>query len=84
MLLPNKREETYTKFLTLLREAALQRDIKLAPGTVFFYFEHAAWCAFETVFPGSTLRGCFSITASVSGERYRDVDSQFATLKMRI
>jgi len=58
-LLPNKREETYTRFLTLLREAAFQKGIELAPETVLLDFENAVWSAVETVFPGSTLRGCF-------------------------
>jgi len=58
-LLPNKREETYTRFLTLLKEASSQKGILIAPETVLLDFENASWNAVETVFPGSTLRGCF-------------------------
>lgn len=58
-LLPNKREETYTRFFTLIREAAFQRGIELAPGTVLVDFEIASWSAIASVFPESTIRGCF-------------------------
>jgi len=58
-LLPNKKEDTYVRFFTLLRDAVLVRDSVLTPGTFLLDFEIAAWNSVNTVFPLAQIRGCF-------------------------
>jgi len=59
-LLPNKTEQTYTRFFTLLRDAIRGRiQTVLTPEIVMLDFEMAVRNAVKAAFPLCTLRLCF-------------------------
>ncbi|XP_033724691.1 uncharacterized protein LOC117314710 [Pecten maximus] len=52
-------QQTYTRFLTLLKMTMNEYNLPLQPTTVFVDFEAAAHNAIHQVFPGVTVKGCF-------------------------
>ena len=57
-LLPNKSQDTYERFLTLLQDRAFEKNVPLNPETIMMDYEMAAWRASEKVFNVS-VKGCF-------------------------
>ena len=59
-LLPGKSEHLYTRLLHLLKDACLHiTGLQLNPDVFFADFETAIRNAIHTVFPTTTIRGCF-------------------------
>jgi hypothetical protein len=58
-LLPNKREATYTRFLTALNELGSNAQLQFQPKSILTDFEKSSLNSFEEVFPTAEKRGCY-------------------------
>lgn len=58
-LLPDKKQVTYTRLFTRLRDAARAKQMELSPRMIQMDFEQASRLAAESVFRNSEWKGCF-------------------------
>jgi hypothetical protein len=58
-LLPNRRKDTYRRFLLLFKRKADESGVDFAQSLVQIDFEMAMLRALKDVFPAAQIRGCF-------------------------
>ena len=68
-LLPDKTRQTYIRFLNLVKQAALNHQLKFQPEIFQIDFELDMLSAIQEQFPMSRVCGCFSIMHNAFGER---------------
>ena len=57
-LLPNRTEDTYTRFTHLIQAAAAERNVQFDPDEILIDYEQAAIQAYRRVLPGCHVKGC--------------------------
>jgi hypothetical protein len=71
-LLPNKQEDTYSRFLAALKNVSnTAANVELNPETVLTDFEQGCINAFNDNFPNTARRGVIFTIRSASGEKFR-------------
>jgi len=58
-LLPNKEQDSYTRFLSAMETLATSEQVAFQPKSILTDFEAGCLNAFEEVFPGAERRGCY-------------------------